>query len=56
MEEILPPDVPSPTSSQISHCAIRIVDILDCEAIKISNTGQVGFFGGSPNEYVIFNQ
>ena len=56
MEEILPPDVPSPTSSQISHYAIRIVDILDCEAIKISNTGQVGFFGGSPNEYVIFNQ
>lgn len=56
MEEILPPDVPSPTSSQMSHCSIRIVDIIDCGSIKIANTGQVGFFGSSPNEYVIFNQ
>jgi hypothetical protein len=56
MDETLPPDVPTPTSSQMSHCAVRIIDVITCDAIMIKNAGQVGFFGDDTYEYMIFNQ
>ena len=56
MDEPLPPDVPTPTSSQMSHCAVRMVDVVTCDAIMIKNTGQVGFFGDDTYEHIIFNQ
>ncbi|MDD6581946.1 MAG: T9SS type A sorting domain-containing protein [Bacteroidales bacterium] len=56
MDETLPPDVPSPTSSQMSHCVVRIIDVVSCDAIMVKNIGQVGFYGEAPYEYMIFNQ
>ena len=51
MDEPLPPDVPSPTSSQMSHCFIRVVDMITCNAIIIM---QLDTFGDGSPEYLIF--
>ena len=53
MDESLPPDIPSPTSSQMLHCSVRIIDTITCDAIMVS---QVDLFGGGSPEYLIFNQ
>ncbi len=53
MDEELPPDVPSPTSSQMSHCSVRLIDVITCDAIMIS---QMDLFGEGSPEYLIFNQ
>ena len=53
VEEELPPDVPSPTSSQMSHCSVRFIDVITCDAVMIS---QVDLFGEGSPEYLIFNQ
>ncbi|MBO4654364.1 MAG: T9SS type A sorting domain-containing protein [Bacteroidales bacterium] len=53
MDETLPPDIPSPTSSQMLHCSVRVIDIITCGVIMVS---QVDLFGDGSPEYLIFNQ
>ena len=51
MDDTLPPDVSAPTSSQMSHCFIRVIDMITCNAIIIM---QLDTFGDGSPEYLIF--